>query len=289
MNSQELKDTKADERKARRKLWSDFYEQEKAFFEWLNEKAVILKDIGTSTPMFSITGEPAKFGYEHYTLNSGQTATRPPRFIRKIICLRDNSDLNACKSKYEVVKEAFVNAASYMTEKEVRYPQRFPMFLEQVEQINYSTDDAYSSRLVPPTGKFTLYSGSLDKELRSLIVSEFKASGFKSLTVETDNFGLTMLVSIDIDELRSFFGCSESTIIRSRRHTGTQYTCRVSFLDANQKSIRCKFGLLILDSNTNEIYRSTPRKKRNDTLEEKATEVFLPVDLGMKFFLSDKM
>lgn len=287
MNQQKLKETRADERKTRRKLWSDFYEKEKAFFEWLNEKAVILKDIGSSTPMYSLTGEPANFGYDRYTLNTGQTTTRPPRFIRKIICFRDDFDLITCKSKHEDVEEAFVNAASFMSEKEVRHPQRFPIFLENVEQINYSTDDAYSSRLIPPTGQFTLYSGPVDNELRALIVAKFKASGIKSLSIETDRFDLTMLVKIDIEELRSFFDCSESTIIHSRKHTGTQYTCRISFLDANQKPMRCKFGLIVLNSDTEEIYRSTPRKKRNDTLEEKAVEVFLPVDLGVRFFLSD--
>ncbi len=277
-----------EEKKVRRDLWKTFYEKEREFLGWLNGKAKVLLDIKASSPMFDDLGEAANFGYERYTLPSGRMNTRPPRFIRKIIEFSDESDLVKCKEIFSDVRLAFNAASTFMNEKEVTYPHRFPMFFDDVSQINYTFDEAFSAHLLKNEGRFVLYSGFFDKELLTNIKATMTKAGFESLLLEVGSSGLSMTASIDITELREHWHCCEDTAIHMRKHTGTQYTCRVNFNDTESMPQRCKFGLIVLGLNSKScsIHRALPRKKRRDNLESIGTEVYLPLDLGVRFFLT---
>ena len=67
MNQQELKETKADERRTRRRLWNDFYEKERLFdvssgFQYFSGRARYHVDHGDESGCISIASSPRPRG-----------------------------------------------------------------------------------------------------------------------------------------------------------------------------------------------------------------------------------
>lgn len=276
-------------RKQRSKLWSAFYEDEKQFYAWLCKNAITLLDINASSDMYDVEGQPVPFGYSMQIMKVG-IRYRPPRFIRKIITFRALELFDECKERHNVLTELYDKAVSFMNEdsKKPRYPNRFPVFYERVAQINHSQDDAYSARILPDEGQFTLYSGSVDAELNEDVHSAFKAHGFNSVETTYDKFGELMTIRVAIDELRQYLECSDDSRVHVRHFTGSQYTCRISFDSGESKAVRSKFGLIVVHpDDCPSIYATPPRKKRADKLELTARQVEMPVDLGFRVFVTE--
>lgn len=279
----------ASDRKERRERWTAFFDAEKVFFNWLNDHAFIMLDTKASSPMHDVTGNEANFGYEQYLSSSGKVMTRPPRFIRKVISFKNDRLFEECQDRIKKIESLFIDAVTFMNDKKVSIPQRFPLFYSNVIQINHTTDSAFSAKLLPEDGRFTVYSGVYNAELQNDIIQSFKSVGFPSLSIETDKYHFSMKASVDIRDLRIYFNCSDTTQIHCRKPSGTQYTCRISFNDPSKKAVRSKLGLIVLpsDSHSCAFFKSTPRKRRSDTLDQIGAEVFLPMYLGYRLFLTE--
>lgn len=271
----------------KKKLWNEFYALEESFLAWLNNHAIVILDINASSPMFTKEGESAAFGYDYFTNASGKRLSRPPRYVRKCITFSSMELFEECQEKASLIEEKYREAAIFLKKdkSKLRFPQRFPLFFSNVEQINHSSDNAFSSKLISLRERFVLFSGLIDQDMAADIVSAFKKAGFSSLHVDYEP--LTMEITVDGIELYRYFDCSEGSVLRCRRHTGTQYTVRILFGDA-QRAVRSKFGLIVIDpESTPSFYKSPPRKKRSDTIELSSREVFLPYPFANRFFVTN--
>lgn len=281
------KESRANFRKEKNTLWSTFYSEERDFYTWLTVHAEVLLDIKASSPMYDALGDVAEFGYSIKLTMNNQRSYTPPRFIRKVVTLETSELFCECKSRYENLLKLYNKAIEFSGEKKTRLPQRFPMFYRNVTQLNYSQDDAFSAKVLPQKGIFTLYYGSIDRELAANINRIFGECGFDTLETNFDLSGLSMTITARIDELRQYLNCDKADNVHFRRHTGSQYTCRITHGTDEVRTDRSKFGFIIVHSERRPSFFATPpRKKRNDTLEQKATEAFLPIDLGYRVFIS---
>lgn len=285
MEKLELAKQLAEQNKEKRALWTAFYDQEKSFLHWLNRHALVLLDIKASSPMFDITGIPVEFGYDQLS-SGGKALSKPPRFIRKVISFEKKADFDECIKQHDKVRSRYIAAASFMNDKPLSFPQRFPMFyLNSVTQINYTTDDAFNAKILPSEGRIVVYTGNYNVEYRHEILDAFKNAGIGSIAVDVDQWHLSMEASVDALELRKHFGCSPETVIHRRRPTGTQYTCRITHEGV---PTRAKFGLIVIPPNSRDclFFRSPPRKKRLDALDIRGEEISLPIKFNYRLFMT---
>ncbi|WP_187379817.1 hypothetical protein, partial [Vibrio cholerae] len=227
-----------------------------------------------------------EFGYDLLS-NGSKALSKPPRFIRKVISFEKKTDFDECRKQHDKVRSRYIAAASFMNDKPLSFPQRFPMFyLNRVTQINYTTDDAFNAKILPCNGRIAIYTGNYNVEYRHEILDTFKNAGITSITVDVDQWHLSMEASVDALELRKYFSCSPESVIHQRRPTGTQYTCRITH---DGVPARAKFGLIVIPPSSRDclFFRSSPRKKRSDALGVRGKEVFLPMKFNYRLFITN--
>lgn len=258
--------------------WVEFYETEKQMLAWFKDHAFIVKDFDD---------EP--FGYIEYETKVGPLLERPPKFIRKIVSFSDSNWVKA-KEWLSDLEYAYADAirahrelSSLSVDDDISYPERFPVFMEPtITQINFSIIPAYQSVRVPLEGDVLLLylamilEGDIDAMHQKLKALKLH---FDSARLDIDNKNETIELTIDAVEFHQY---AQATKIQRRHQTGNSYRAR--FFDDNGLVRHGALGFLIVHPEQSlDIFASTPRKKRTDSLPDSAI-IEMPIELPHTYY-----
>lgn len=253
--------------------WKDFYNAEKALFNFLNDACVCLHSIGVNN------AEILK--YRQYETASGCLLERPPRFIHWIGKLKSPVDESIYIEKANLVFDNYRRAVGKTFS---RYPVRFPEFYTNIDQINISSSSAYSSK------------GLNNDEVLRLKTIEYKNKGQLNDAIKLinddikilNNEGYTEAFMIKVADLRSDALALEIPAqsitkrlggrkVQVRKFTGLQY--RALIREAGSfKGIRKKLGLMVLSNNSlANIYFSVPQALRKHSYDSSGEIVDLKI------------
>lgn len=123
----------------KKQAWRDFYAHEKKMFAY----------IGSQDCLYS--GNNFELEYSEYITQSCAVIEKPPRFIRRICQLKEDSEFYVSLSKklHQLYRTAAADSL-------IKFPVRFPEFYENIEQINVSVNDAFESIAIKPNEIVTI-------------------------------------------------------------------------------------------------------------------------------------
>lgn len=247
-------------------LWTHFYNEEQQYLDWLEKH---------SDPIYR-GGEPS-IRYREVQFGTA-VFHRPQKYIRHILVPHN---LELAKEKMASVITAY-EAALTNDSKEVKYPGRFPTFLSNVERINVSIKDAWSSQRLTDKPTMTLIkryilSEQSEVEMANADLNKLLNNGFSSAALEKLELLDECHLLVSESDVVSFF---ELDAVQKRLHTGSNYTARVTFDDERVETY--SLNLLLVESEV-PVFAAQPRKKRTDAYHLNEA-LKLPIDTPYYFF-----
>ncbi|EKA5635849.1 hypothetical protein OKZ62_001753 [Vibrio navarrensis] len=259
-------------------MWSAFYQKEQSLYDWLNVNAIVVLDINASSTMYDRNMVKQNFGYELRDSVDNFMHFAPPQYIRKCITFSDLTSYNAFQASMHDLRDEYRTLTNMAPEDKV-WPSRFPVFIDNAIQLTYSSDSAFSAKVLPESGDFVVIRG-LDDQFAQDAVARLHEHGIDAFLEQRFE---TFSVKVDIGALRAYWNCRPEQRIHARRPSGVQYTARIR---TDKGTISSKLGFFVFKPDgVPTFYRSVPRKKRSDTIQDTAREVFLPVSCNFQFFI----
>lgn len=255
--------------------WKKFYGIEKNLFAFLNDCSQCLYYIGED--------DAQDLSYRQYKTSLGTVLEKPPRFIHQVRKLLSKSYEGEYTSLVATLKKAYSRAAGNEFKK---YPVRFPEFYRNVEQINISSNAAFSSKpLLPDDIVILKQAEQCDESKQSLMedIIKLEQQGFYGSTIfeGSDGYNTTWCLGIPTDTICSF---SKSGLVQTRKRTGVQYRALVRAC-GKSKGVRCKLGLMVLDEVSGAlIVNSPPQAPRPHSYRAAGTQITLPIDIEVSFW-----
>ncbi|MGR5178845.1 hypothetical protein [Vibrio mediterranei] len=249
--------------------WQAFFDSERKFLNWIEdtfENVVVFSD---------------DLKYKEFQLfenNEKVIWYKPPRYIRRIVRAKDESDYQQAFDWSQEVLNLYHRAMDAGKHTAKRLPVRFAQFLEpEVHQITYNTAPAYESIFVKQSSPIAVYRFRVSdvEQDNSMEWLERVKAVFPSARLQFDAIRLKGEVIIDSDELYQW---SKADHIQRRLSTGKQYSGRLSYQDGSRRNTSLGFFIIGPEHHL-DVYRTIPRKTRSDKLsKDKRIELPFPTD-----------
>ncbi|ELA9367512.1 hypothetical protein QUN99_003402 [Vibrio parahaemolyticus] len=252
----------------RNDLWTAFFKEEAAYLDWLEDNSTCLFHFG-----------PETLRYIEIDMGTGPLP-KHQTYLRHIRLANNfKQAIEQSKPMIQAFKKAVLNDRP---DSSVRYPGRFPTFLNNCSRITVFTKDAWSTFSLRNCSKPSLINTyDLTKNSNEVIrratydCTTLHEAGMKTAKL-TELCGELRLTVHEADIL-SYYG---SAAIQKRLPTGTNYNARVTFDDDHVETH--SLNLLVLDCVVS-IYRPNPRKKRSDAYRIEDSLAF-PIFTPFYFF-----
>lgn len=263
-------------------IWVSFYEAEKRLLDYIRKDCEILQVEDGCEPR-----------YLKYEFAEGVTRESPPKYIRCIAKLK--TDKGAFFGLYEMMIKTYNDAKMKNKQENVRLPPRFPVFYENVEQINITSNDAFNSYKLPREGfvdirNKTLYEGVSQDTIKEFLndVENLKSVGYSTAQLQ---YRKTKMPAGELSSVCVVIGSEEfhdkngATLIQARKRSGKQYRCNVRS-ENKSKGVRKPYGLMVLDAKSIPmIFHATPQADRPHSLDKTGLKIKLPVSSEITFFV----
>lgn len=245
-----------------KELWKKFYLSEQELFAALNEQCECLYS----------SEEDKTLKYQVFKTPNGAELTKPTRFIHWIGQLK--GDDNQVKALTQIVKANYLAAVGKESFK--KYPSRFPVFYENVEQINVTCHAAFSSVRAGDEIEVKRYTDM--KEL-SDDVEKLREAGFTPRLRDDVLFQALLIPTHQLAQLDS------NSHIQVRKQTGMQYRATVRYT-GKSRGERTMLGLMIIDTNSQpHIYRPAPEAPRAHSLAMTSDSITLPIETPYQIYI----
>lgn len=262
----------------KKQAWRDFYAHEKKMFAYIASQDCLY------------SGNNFELEYSEYITQSCAVIEKPPRFIRRICQLTEDSEFYVSLSKklHQLYRTAVADSL-------IKFPVRFPEFYENIEQINVSVNDAFESIAIKPNEIVTIkkkrvfdltkteeYDGEFRGDVQSL--QELGINATYSIDDDLNAYGSVSkhaLLTVNSDDLFAYANC---TSIQRRKKTGNQYRARIR--ERGQSSgTRIKLGLIVIDKDSDvAIVQSNPQTKRRHALSKTNKTIELPIETDFTLY-----
>lgn len=257
--------------KQNKQKWRSFFDLEKSFYEYVTENCEALH--GTA-PKFILVGEQLK----------------APKYIRWIARL-NQSDSTEFKQRLELLRAAYREAVG---DDFTTYPVRFCDYLEGVEQINVTVNEAFRSEQLK-SGFFTLIEEHAEQDnfemlmifeenLKEVVKTLDRHRIESTIKVENSLLGMThYFLRVRADDVATYF---QTNKIQMRTPSGFHYRARIRYV-GDSAGQRMKYGFTVVDQNSPcHVVISNDQAPRPHSLVKQGRELFLPLDypLTMSFF-----
>jgi hypothetical protein len=266
-------ETMSNERDISNDKWRTFYAAEKEMLSWIQENGITLYRASINT-----------VEYIEYTDILGHTLQRPQKYIRHVTQL-DNFEqgkylFNNVKQLYIEAKQANQAEAALP----VKFPNRFPHFIDNAVQVNVAENEAYKSfTYTRSSSPFLIASFHLD-EYAEQNATDLKRTlelhGICDVRIELNHKILSLYVYIGTDALLDYFKADK---VQVRELTGTQYIARVRC--STGENLRLPLGFILVNSRI-PVYRTLPQKTRSHKLKPE-DELKFPIDVKYSFYLKE--
>lgn len=241
---------------ASKKEWNEYFKLERHTWSWIVE----------NTEEILQTDPPSNFY----------------KYIRCIRLLKDLSLLKQMKLKIKKLDSLYKKLSNTNISH-----RNLPVILNDVEQINLSINEAYTSISITektPNETFVLkkYVNVNFSEEYEKYKETCKLLKKVNLTFHTKETKSGIEILVKYKNLLSFAGTKH---IQARKHTGLDYRLRIRKKNET-KSARKRYNFIIL---TNEaiIVRSNPQAQRPHRLEKIKEKVELPIKTRYTFYIMD--
>lgn len=241
--------------------WRRFHLSEQKLFTMINKQCECL-----------YTTRDDQLRYIEFKNQHGTILNKPPRFIHWIGHL--DGDASEIKEQIALMKAHYFEAIG--KDKFTKFPVRFPVFYNNVVQINITQHLAYSS--VKVEGDYVAIKTYFDDRDIPTDLAIVRATGF-SAAIRDDVLYKSLVISTD--ELYEFAKTSQ---IQMRKLTGTQYRATIRFA-GDSRGFRTMLGLILIDQDSNpDVVFPAKEAPRPHSLEATGHEIILPFKTSFRFF-----
>lgn len=254
-----------------RSAWRAFFEAEKALFERLNDTSFCECLYGS------------ELAYLTYHNAAGVQLEKPPRYVHWVGQLVCPAAEQHCQTLMAEMRKAY-----QAVQPDKPLLSRWPSLYHEVEQLNISCYDAYSSYRLKAGERFELnhwaLTGSNHDELQEKVDEQVASlhkfgllSASKEMVIQQGlqgRFYEALSLTVSNNELFRFAG---SRHIQARRHTGQHYRALLRH-EGQSAGRRVNLGLIIIDADSElQLHHSLPQAPRPHRLELTALQLELPV------------
>lgn len=272
-----------------KQLWHSFFNHEQHLLNWANNNTTVLYSI-----------EPKELLMYRPFLDDEQL-TKPPKHIRHICCLNSSVDPEEFEVLFSELKEMYRKALIEQAiadnkELSIKFPNRFPIFRHNIQQVNISVNEAFSS-------KNKLLADVNDEQtisLSSVLVIEPKDLDFMKNEMNgqveiLQRFGLrsakimettdSKVISLTLDiNLKELFSLAKAESLQFREATGAQYRARLFTSNNETPPERVRFGFIILNDNA-QINHVLPQPPRPHSLKNSGNRFELPISTAIEIYI----